>query len=105
MRHSGGSRAAPGDDANFRGERLHHMPDYPFCHTFTPSPPGPADAPEQLPTADASSGEPVIKQLSDPAGQRDRADVAGFANEVHDGPVFFSLLEVLTRQLHGFVPP
>jgi hypothetical protein len=92
------------EDASLGGELLHHVPNYLFCHTFAPSPSRPVDAAKQLPTADTSPAEPILKHLSDPVGQRDGANVTGFADQIHDGPVRFSLLDVVECQLHEFVP-
>ncbi len=89
---------------NLRKHRV-HVSVQTVGHTFAPNPPRPADAPEQLPAADTCPCEPVIEHFSDPNRQRDRANVAGFADQVHDGPVLFSLLDVVERQLHDFVPP
>src|SRR6266705_7035676 len=93
-------------NSNFRREFLHHMPNSLLSQAFSPNSACPVDSPEQPPTADTGCSEPIIQHSSDPAGQRDRADVARFADQIHDGPVLLSLLKVVelsTRRLRVFV--
>jgi hypothetical protein len=78
-------------DSRFPGELLYDMRDGLLRELFSPDSAGSVDSPEQFSTADTGSREPIIKHLSDPAGQWDCADMTGFVDPIRDRPVLFSL--------------
>jgi len=90
-------------NARFPREFLHHMPNGLLRNLFSPNSTCPVDSPEQPSTANTGGREPIIQELSHPAGQWDCADMTGFADQIHDRPVLLSLLKVAERQLDGFM--
>ncbi len=54
------------------------------------------------PLGNAGRGAPPVDRLLDPGRDRDRAQAAVLAAEVHDHPAAVALLDVLDRQCHGF---
>jgi hypothetical protein len=64
-----------------------------------------ADSAKDLPTIDRSRVEPGDELKVYPIGYRDSANMTGLANEIHDGPMFLSLLQVFDSQSRGLVSP
>jgi hypothetical protein len=64
-----------------------------------------ADSAKDFPTIDGSRAKPGGQLHVYPIGYRDSADMTGLANEVHDSPVFLSLLQVFDSQIRGLVSP
>jgi hypothetical protein len=80
------------------------MPDDLLGHAFAPSSPALLTRLNSFSLLIPRSGKPVTKHLSDPVRQRDCPNMAGFADQIHDGPVLFSLLELVEGQINDLMP-
>src|ERR1019366_1028333 len=60
---------------------------------------------EQLPTVDVCGCGPDVDGLLNPCWNRNGPHMTTFADQVDDGPVLLSLLQMLNRQVNQFRTP
>ena len=60
------------------------------------------DAAEDSSFGNRRSRQPAVHRGLDPIGHRDGADVGGLAHQIHNGPMFFPLLQVIESQAGHF---
>ena len=92
-------------DSRLRGELTDDMPDNFLGHTFTPDPPRSVHTAEQPAGSNSRAGQPNVQVLLNPVRHRHRSYVTALSDEIDNGPVLFSLLQVGEGQLNGFMPP
>jgi hypothetical protein len=92
-----------GRDTDCRGGRPYYMPYSLFADALPEHAPRAADPAKDLPAIDGSRMQPAEQLRMYPVRHRDRANVSALADEIDDGPVVFSLLQVLNPQGYGFV--
>lgn len=90
-------------DLQSRG--ANHVPDRFFTDPLPQHSSRPADTAEDSSTVDRRRTDPVQQLRVYPVRHRDRANMASFANKVHDGPLILSLLQVFHTQMGGLVAP
>jgi hypothetical protein len=91
-------------NACFAGVLPDHVPDGFLRQSIGPGFPVLVYPPKQLAGGYVGSLKPLIEQCLDPARHRHGPGVAGFAFQVDDGPVVFSLLYMAEIQVHRLVP-
>src|SRR5262245_16301022 len=91
-------------DTRFAGVLAEHVPD---CLSVRPSPQAfvLVYPPKQPAGGYVGNLKPLIQWGFDPARHWHGPGVAGFALQVDDGPVVFTLLYVAEMQIHRLVPP
>jgi hypothetical protein len=62
-----------------------------------------ADTPKDPSAINRSGAEPIQKFDVNPIGHRDCPDMTSFANKIHNGPVFLSLLQILDSETGGLM--
>jgi hypothetical protein len=82
---------------------FHDVPHGFLRHAVSPCPPDLVDPAEHLSSINSGRGEPLIQLPFNPIWHRNCPDVACFANQVDDGPMFFALLQMIQRERDGFV--
>ena len=92
-------------DGSFRSELADNVPDDLLGHALTPHPPCSVYATKHSARSKSSIFDPNVEYRFDPVRHRDRPDVTRLAQEVDDGPVLFSLLQMREVQFDGFMPP
>ncbi len=91
--------------ADASGGFLHNVPNGLDRHSISPCPAYFVDPAEQPSSINGGCGEPIVQFGSHPIGNRNRSDVASLANQIHNGPMIFALLEMSQGQSHGLMPP
>ena len=81
---------------------LHNVPDYFLCNLSSPDNTFAANASENPAGGDLGDSQPIVDRLLHPFRHRNRADVASFPDEVNNGPVVFSALNVIKAQVNQF---
>src|ERR1017187_4184535 len=92
--------------ANFATPML--FADVPNClprHPIAPCPASLVDPAEHSSSINGGRREPIVEFGSHPIGNRNRSDVASLANQIHNGPMLFALLEMIQGQSHVLMPP
>ena len=82
------------NEADLRGIQLYHVPHHSFCDAVTPALSSSANAPKQFSGVDLGRMNPLVQDQFDPFGHWNSSNVTTFADEIHDGPMIFSLLQV-----------
>jgi len=80
-----------------RSVLLNNLPDNFFADTLAPSRTGLTNAPQHPSASDAGCLGPLINHALYPIWDRHGSDVASFADEVHDSPVFIAPLEMTNQ--------
>ena len=71
---------------------FHDMPDYSFCYAVAPVFACRTDTSEQSSGRNSGCSHPNIDGPFDPFGNRHGSNVAAFADQINDGPMFLALL-------------
>ena len=58
----------------------------------------PANATKEPPVRDTRRGQPIVNGPFNPGGDRNRSNVTGFANQIDDGPMILSALEMINGE-------
>src|SRR5580765_7870759 len=78
---------------------LHNVPDHFLRNLRPPNNTFAANASENLTVHDLRDSQPVVDRLLHPIGHGNRANVPSFPNEVNDGPMVLTTLDVVQRQI------
>jgi len=81
---------------------LHNVPDHFLCNLRSPNSTYAANASENLTVDDIRDGQPVVDRLLHPIGHGNRADVPSFPDQINDGPMVFSALNMVKGQINEF---
>ena len=87
--------------AGVRCRVLHHMPDHLFCNAIAPDRTPSADTAEHSSFGGRRRRQPAIDRSLDTIGHGDGTEVGGLA-QIHNGPMFVSLLQVVKVQAGRF---
>src|SRR6267143_1673507 len=90
--------------ADALGGFLHNVPNRLHRHAISPGPSNFVDSAEQFSSINSSRGEPIVEFGSHPIRNWNCSNVASLANQIHNGPMLFALLEMIQCQSHGFMP-
>ena len=77
---------------------LDYMPHHFFCHFVAPGLTRATDTTKQSSMGDAGSQQPIVNRSLNPSWHRYRSHVAGFADQVNNGPMIFPPLEMVQGQ-------
>ena len=86
-------------DSGSLGAVFDDVPHDPLRYTCSPGLARPANTPEHAPLAYAGGLAPGVNGRLDPVGNRHRADVSAFADQVDDGPVILPALNMRELKL------
>jgi len=75
-----------------------HVPHYILRDSLAPHPARPGHGPKDSSLSYSRRRHPLIESRFDPFGNRNGADVAALANQVHDGPVPLAHLDLMHLQ-------
>ena len=81
---------------------LDDVPDHFLGHSIAPNRTRSAYPPEESAVSHARRDQPKIDRMLNPVGHRNGSDVATLSNQIDDGPVLFSPLDVFQAQLCQF---
>src|SRR5215469_10356876 len=86
------------------GGFLHDVPNRLYRHPISPCPSYFVDPAKQPSSINCGCGEPIVQFCSDPIGNWNRSNVASLADQINNGPMLFTLLEMIQCQSDGFMP-
>jgi hypothetical protein len=81
------------------------MPYHFFGHFGAPNRPRPTHATKLPPEHNIGGCQPIVNGSLNPKRYRDGSNVTGFANQVDDGPVILSTLEMINGQFGQLATP
>src|SRR5437667_9655252 len=90
--------------ADALGGFLHNVPNRLHRHAISPCPSNFVDSAEQFSSINSSRGEPIVEFGSHPIRNWNCSTVASLANQIHNGPMLFALLEMIQFQAHASLP-
>ena len=73
----------------------YNVPDHFLCHFLVPDDALPRDSAEEFALGHMSRGQPVVDHLFDPARNWNCTNMAALADEIDDGPMLLTTLEVI----------
>jgi hypothetical protein len=91
--------------ADALGGFLHDVPNRLYRHPISSCPSHFVGSAKQLSSINYGCSEPIVQFVSHPIRNWNRSDVASLADQINNGSMLFTLLEVIQSQRHRFMPP